>query len=215
MSTHYARTVEFSTTGSETKCIQVPTGSAGRINKFVLMQSGGVVGSAEFSLFSRKCACRGQVDIRVAKSGSVSAIETSSGSCLITTADPHGLQVGEKITVRWCDIPAYDTDHVVVSVPSSTTVVTDVSYTEDAAEGVWQSAPFNPSGPKDLHLLLDGQVSSGTPFNLLQADIDFSNTDNKYETNRTPSWSCWLDFEQKTNDNEVRHWALTITVAQS
>ena len=63
-------------------------------------------------------------------------ITNSSGYCLLTsTAAPtaHGWEVGDKLILSGGSVAGYNTQHTITSIPSTTTVVTDVGYTADSA----------------------------------------------------------------------------------
>lgn len=64
-------------------------------------------------------------------------ITNSAGSCLITTAAPHGLATDATITVSGNSVSGYNTTHVVVTTPSTTTFTTNRSYTSSGTGGSW------------------------------------------------------------------------------
>lgn len=61
----------------------------------------------------------------------------SAGQCLITTAGPHGLEGTPVINVTECSVAEYNVEHSVESVPTSTTLITNVAYTTDGTGGTW------------------------------------------------------------------------------
>jgi len=70
--------------------------------------------------------------------GNISTSATSGGSVKYTTDVGHGLVVGQKVTITDHDVIAYNTSHqTVTSCPTSTSFVTDATYTSNGSGGTW------------------------------------------------------------------------------
>ena len=61
----------------------------------------------------------------------------SAGQCLITTAGDHGLDGTPVINVTGNSVGDYNVEHSVESVPTTTTLITNVAYTSDGTGGTW------------------------------------------------------------------------------
>lgn len=64
----------------------------------------------------------------------------SAGQCLITTLADHGLEGTPPIVVSGNSVGDYNVEHSVESVPSTTTLITNIAYTSDGTGGTWAPA---------------------------------------------------------------------------
>lgn len=75
---------------------------------------------------------------RIGAVGTVTSITNDGGgNTRVTTGSAHNLVIGAKITVAGSDVGAYNTEHTVTSVPSTTTVDTNETYTSNGTGGTW------------------------------------------------------------------------------
>lgn len=199
----YSRTVKFNVPGTGVACVELPCPPRGKIDRLIVTQINGTPGGGTISIYDRKGACPNEVDLNVDESGAVTSIVTNGGFVQLTTDADHNLKVGDEIEIKDCTVAAYNTIHKVTEVVSSTVVVTDVSFTSGATDGVWQSSPFIPSVNPASSLVYTNSLTSGS----LQAfDVDqhYENRDNQSETMRARHAGLWLYIDTaNTGDYEV------------
>lgn len=66
----------------------------------------------------------------------IRTITNSAGNTLLTMAGTHGVTGTPSIVVKRNSVSGYNTTHTVTSVPSTTTIKTNQSYTSDGVGGV-------------------------------------------------------------------------------
>lgn len=196
----YTRTVKFAGTAGEPSCVELPCFQRGKLDRLIVTQTSGTPGGGNFNVYDRKGACVNEVDLNVTESGAVDAIANSSGVVRLTTDADHNLKVGDVIEIKNCSVTAYNRLHTVTDVVSSTVVVTNVSHTSNASDGVWQTEPLFPSVHPDSSIVYTGSLSSGS---LKAFDIDqqYENRDNQDVVMRTRRGALWLEITPDNSGN--------------
>jgi hypothetical protein len=197
MASGYSRIVTVDGTAATAQCVELPTPPRGTLERIIVTQLDGSAGAGDISIYNRKGACSTANDLNVAESGSVLTVDDEGGFARVLFDADHNLIVGSTFEVKGCSTAAYNVTHTVTTVMSSTTVVTDVSYTVGGAGGLWQTPPFISTSNPASHLIYSGSLTSGS----LQAfDIDrgFENRDNQSETLRSRHAGLWAEFTPAT-----------------
>lgn len=190
----YSRVVEFSVDNGVPACVELPAVPRGALRRLAIKDLQGSISSGSFTVYDRKGACEGALDLNVDESGSVVNItDNGSGSALITFSDATSLIAGSQIDIKGNNRSAYNTRHTVVSVPDANSVVTNISYTADGSDGVWQTKPFIELNNPAMHAIYAGSVSSGA-FAAYDLYIGFENSDNQSETLRMRHQALWLEI---------------------
>ena len=189
----YSRTVAFTGVAATPICVELPLPPRGILERLIVTQVSGTPGGGTLSVYNRKGACVGEVDLNVDESGSVTASAGSPGNVLIFFAADHNLKVGDSFEVKGHTEASVNVTHEVVTVVSSTVVVTDIAFVGVGTGGVWQTSPFFPTQHPDSHLVYEGTVAAGS---LKAFDIGrgYENRDNQSETMRARHQALWMEF---------------------
>lgn len=200
MPSGYSRVTPFAGVASTPICVELPLPPRGVLERIILTQLDGTPGAGTVDIYNRKGACAEEADLNVDESGVVSTVTDSGGDASVLFTADHNLKVGDTFEIKGCSVAAYNVTHTVASVTNSTTVVTDVAYTSNGADGFWQTSPFNPTRNPASHLIYSGTIASGS----LQAfDIDrgYENSDNQSETMRTRYQALWAEITPTQSGN--------------
>jgi len=212
----YTKTVDFSIAAGTVKCIELPTVPRGKIKRVVITQVSGTAIAATVRIYDRKGASVAANDIETADAGIITAYANSGGSVQFTTEVAHGLSPGDVIEIKNCPNAAFNVDHTVVSITSSTQFVTDIAYGTPTAIGtpnpkvLYQTKPFLTTQKPVTHLLYSASISSGTDLAALDLDISFENRDNQSSVSRTRNSALWLDFTT-AGSGAASTWQVSIT----
>lgn len=190
----YSRVVEFSVTNGVPTCVELPAVPRGSLRRLAIKDLQSNSSSGTFTVYNRRGACDSSLDLNVDESGLVNTItDNGSGSATISFTAATDLKVGDQIDVKGNNRSAYNTRHTVVSVIDTSTVVTDISYTADGSDGVWQTKPFIELSNPAMHAVYAGSISSGA-FAAYDLYIGFENSDNQSETLRMRHQALWLEI---------------------
>ena len=191
MGTSYSNTVTFSAVSGEQTCVELPLPPRGKLTRIVITQISGTAAGGTVNVYNRKSACENQDDLNVDESGEVDSISNNLGSVQLATVEDHNLQVGDEIEIINCSVSAYNVTHTVTEVVDATKVLTDISYTAPATDGIWQTLPLAPRVTPTSSLVVTGTMSAGSYQNF-SVKAHYENKDNQSVTMRTRYPALWL-----------------------
>jgi hypothetical protein len=185
---------------------KLPAPPRGTLHMVRISQVGGTATAAEFSIYDRRGACAELPDLHVAGSGTVS-FSADEGTLVLelNQAGVHqGKQVyqeGDKIQVKNSAVDAYNTIHTITGVhpTEADQYYSDIAYVSDEAEGttVWQAEPYMQLFSPTSHLVYEGTITEGVPFDSnaeVTLEQTYENRDNQLETNRMRESALWLEL---------------------
>jgi hypothetical protein len=216
MASGYSRVVPFSIICGTPACIELPAPPRGVLERLIITQKDGDPEAAIINVYDRKGACIAASDLNVTESGTVITYGVGGATTTVLFTADHNLQVGNQFEIKGSGRAEYDVIHTVTSVVNPTTVVTDVSFTDETSGGRWQTLPFNPTNKPITHLMLTANVTSGEDLVLFDIHRAYENKDNQSETMRCRHSSLWLEFltegEVDPSDWEVAYTCQADTV---
>jgi len=199
MASGYSRTVQCVLTRGVAGFVALPAPPRGEIERLIITQTAGPNTAATINLYDRKGACIAATDLEVTASGSVTGSANVGGFLQITTSADHGRIVGDRVELKNCTIAAYNALHTVSSVTATNQLVLNVSHagavaTVNTASVLWQTAPFVPTKPAVLSLLLTDAITAGTNKLLFDINRAYENRDNQSSNLRCRYSGLWLEF---------------------
>ena len=206
MAIPYARAVEFVVPAGAVVCVKLGMPPRGVLERLIIKQVDGSASAASFAVLSRSGASPHAVDVNAIPSGAIASIiagylysedSTSgdAGQAMIEFTTRHRLHYGDVIIVKSTGVGGYNVEHTVLEIVDEFTVITNVEYISDVSTGLWQITPWSPMLSREMYIVHEGTVTSGTTLKEFELNKSYENQDNQDRHIRTPNTALWLEFD--------------------